>query len=348
MAQSKTNKEKMPTTSTNGTSTRRRRTTSKSGVDDAQARVRAAESVDPKTREAAKARRAKVQKDVAEMSVTKAADAVAKAKVQVSQSLDSLTDSLNEKLEDLRKVNEEKEAVKQELQQLHDNDAVLSSTAELLENHNNIKAQLLADITTVKEAWVKEQNDHDISVAERDSDMNKERKRSEEDYDYNLKMTRRSEAEIFQAEVKRRNIAEEDRQRALSKSWNEREAAIQESEKKHAEFKEKLENFDATVKAAVDKQVAIVTNSQKRDHKVEVERLTMQHDADNRVAKLELDNLTKANSEKDAQIQRLQIELNTAKNQITDLANQAMVTAGGKQALTAVNESLEKLGSNKK
>ncbi len=335
-------------TANNGTTTRRTtrsRAANQDALEDVQARAKRAGDIDPKSKQAAAARKEKVKKDVAEMSIEKATKAVASAKVQITSTLDQLNEEINGKLEELRQVNEAIAIATEELQALHDNDVVLSATADLIDQHEQKKAELKEEIANLRAAWDREQQAHNEAVRERNADLDKSRKREIDDYNFKLDVDRRNERAAFEEEVRQRKLVEVQRREAFEKDFLDRDAALKARETEFVEAVEKAAKFDETSEKL--KASYIEMNSIKRDHKVEIEKLTAQHNSVAQLQEQKITYLTQSIADRDRTINALNAELEKARENVKQMATSAMEAQSGKAALEAVQAAVEKVGSKK-
>jgi chromosome segregation ATPase len=335
-------------TTANGATTRRTtrtRAATKAAVDDVKTRAASAADVDPKTRQANQARREKVKKDVAEMSIEKATQAVAQAKVRITSTLDQLNEEINGKLEELRQINEAIIVAKGEMQQLHDNDVILSDTADLIERHEQKKTELENEIAEMRAAWEKEQEEHEQAIQERDTELDKSRKREVDEYNFKLGVDRRNEQAQFEETRRQRTAAEQQRKEAFDKSIMEREAAMMTVEQEFIQAKEKAAKLDETSDKL--QKAYQEMGSLKRDHKVEIEKLQAQTESQQKLQEQQIAHLNQQIQDRDRQVQALQGELNAARENVKDMAKAAMEAQSGQKALDAVQNSLDKVGSKK-
>lgn len=324
--------------STNGTTARTR----KSSLDDAKRRVKSASEVDPKAREAKKIRRSRIKQDAAEMSVEKAATNLAKAKTQVQQTFESISSEIVAELENLRKVKEAIEQAKEEFQELHDNDAVLSATAELIETYEHKQRELENKIQEKKLIWEREQKQHEEDVAERNRVIALQHKQGEEQYASDLGAKRRRDEMMYSETCRKRELEQQINTEALERNWAQRENEVAAKENELIELRAKSEEFDKIITEKVDAAVAEAKGKLIGQHKNELERLRLSSKSDETIADTKIQNLEEKVASKDSEIQTLNKQLSEAQQRVSELAKSAMEVASGKQALAAVNDVVDK------
>jgi len=111
--------------------------------------------------------------------------------------------------------------------------------------------------------------------------------------------------------------------------------------------KSKIDNFDITVKAEVDKQVAIIGNSIKTRHETEARIKALEFDNEKRILAHENASLKESVSAKDREISQLRTALEKKDSEVKEVAVAAMNAQSGKQALSAVQETIQNQGGKK-
>ena len=191
------------------------------------------------------------------------------------------------------------------------------------------------------EDWQKEKEERQLQFNEEEQETNKTRERNEEDWNYSFEQKKmRAEAE-FKAMQESKARAEKVREEIFVKSLTERDAAMKAKEVEFTELKKKVEGMDATVKAEVDKAVAIATNSVKKtfDH----EKILLEKDT--AMAKTLAEQQVQA---RDAQIASLKAQLEDVKAQLVsalkdtkEIATNAVTAASGREVANALRQVVD-------
>lgn len=316
-------------------------------VETVKTRASRAKKVDPKTKEANAARRSKAKKESAELTGEKVLSVVEKAKLQASALLNQVGEELFSKVETLANLNEAIEAAKDELQQLHDNDVVLSETAALIAQHEEKKAELEEEIARLHTEWAKEQEDHETAIAERDADLQKSRKREADDYNYKLLIDRRKQEDAFNEDVRQRKITEQNRRREFDKLMLDHETALSAREAEFESAKKRIENIDNEINDVVKKMVGLRERELDKEHAVELERVISHAQADKQLLEQRIQHHQADKAALEAQVAALRNELKEANNNVTTLATSAMSSVSGQQALKAVDSMADKMTPKK-
>ena len=235
----------------------------------------------------------------------------------------------------------------EELEALYDKEVIAASLTDLVLQYEARKAELLKTEEETRKAWVKELNDHDIAIRERNLVLSKERTRENEEFEYAKNIARRNADDAWKAEHAKRILELQQTQESHLKNWHEREAAIKKSEAEIAEAKSKIDNFDATVKAEVDKHVAVIANSIKSKHETESRIKALEFEGEKKL--LERDNISLRESiaSRDKEISSLRVALDKKDSEVKDVAVAALNAQSGKQALAAVQEMNQNQGGKK-
>lgn len=132
-------------------------------------------------------------KNVNEITADKVVNTIASAKLNTTKLLEEVANQVQSELKQLDEIRDVINVEKQFLQDLY-NIKVEATTLD----------DLKTSITETKDAWKKEQQEHETMVRERDSNLNKERVRENDEYTYNQRIKRRSEEDAFKQSLSAR------------------------------------------------------------------------------------------------------------------------------------------------
>jgi hypothetical protein len=233
------------------------------------------------------------------------------------------------------------------LGELYDKEVIAASLTELVLQYEARKADLLKAEEEARKAWSKEQTDHAAALRERTEQVSKERTREQEEFEYAKGIARRNAEDAWKAEHSKRVLELKQVEEAHQKNWSEREQVIQKTEAEIAASKSKLDNFDATVKADVDKQVAIIGNAMKSKYETEARIKSLEFDGEKKL--LERDNATLKEllGIKEMEMAQLRAALEKKDSEVKEVAVAALNSQSGKQALAAVQEMNQNQGGKK-
>jgi hypothetical protein len=255
--------------------------------------------------------------------------------IQVNGLLGKVQEQLVIKHGELKAVAEAIDLKKQEMSNLHGADAILLEIDELnvrLEAH---KQQVDQDLNALQAKF-------DFESKE----LDEQRHREQELYQYNLATRRKQEQDTFDEQVRIKKNAERDREEALTKSWKEREEALALKEAAYNDALAKNATFDAEVKTAVGREVAIVSSTLKREHEHANQIAAVQH-------KAEVSNLQKDVSALVAAVESLKSENVDLKTQLKEaqsanvtIASKALEGASNAKAIADAQSLITNIGGN--
>jgi hypothetical protein len=173
---------------------------------------------------------------------------------QINANADSLAALIMTQKE--KKVSFEKEiADKKELTEKEVADKI-SQTEQKIQQLN---FDFDVEIAEKKALWKKEQNDHELSVKERDTNITKIRKREEEEYAYNIQITRKKDKDNYEQNKELLEKQLIDKKTNFDKEIAEREKLVAERETEFAELKKNAENFEKELAKAITETEKRVT-----------------------------------------------------------------------------------------
>lgn len=334
-------------TTANGTRATRTRSTTKKALGDVIARESARDDLDPKAKQIAAARKAKVQRDTAEASAEKAAAKIAAVNVDISKAFANIQNETNTAIAELNTIREAIAVAKEELEDLHGKDIAASSIAELVDSFEKKKTELELELAS-KKASIKDSIEAQEIVWQRDQeDKERIRTKADDDYTYNLGLKRRREDDQRQETLRRQDLENKLNQEKLERIWSAREEELLSKKEEFDRLRAEVELFPAKIKSEVDAKVSIATNSLKKDLNHTSQLREMEFNS--QISKLDSDvnHLSSKNTEKDDQISKLQNSLSNAEEKVQQLAVKALEAQSGQEALKQVQQVVEKT-SNKK
>lgn len=183
--------------------------------------------------------------------------------------------------------------------------------------------------------------ERDARWTEEDNERAKALKRSSDDWNYEFEQKKKRTQEEFDAELQRQKRAEHIRIEALTKEWNDREAALKSRENEYAELRKQVEGFDARLKTEVAKAEAVLTNVMKRQY--EHEKALMAKDAES--AKIlhesQVGSLQATIANLNKQIAEVTSQLQLARADAKEVATQALQSASGRAVSDALQRAMD-------
>jgi hypothetical protein len=255
-----------------------------------------------------------------------------------SFSLDTFVADLQQKVEQLKAIQDAIEVETAELDRLYQLDVVSATTQSLIAEHQAQMAALEVEQARIRNAWSEEADLHTKAVRERDAEAAKVRAREQADYDYTTKQTRAKAEDSWLREMSDRRRSFDAENTAARAEVEAQAKVLSEREASYNEAAARIANLDAEIKAKVDATVAIVTNSLKKDltnqftlEKKDLELANRLEQQRSMALAAQLADAQKANA-------ALQAEIAMARNEVRDIAKSAVEGASGQLALSKVTE----------
>lgn len=237
----------------------------------------------------------------------------------------------NSKLDELKLALEVETKHLQELQQVR----VVADTLDILNQEHQEKLKILdqdansqkegleKEITQTRKAWQQEQVEYETKLQEQNDLLNKERQQEVEDYQYRLELTRKINADAYQA--KKRNL-ERDLQelnQLKGKDWAEREKILTAQQPQLEEYQKQITAFTTEVEEAVKKAREEAIRDVNQDAKFKADLLEKEWQASKQSYELKIQSLEQAIAKQSEQIESLSSQLQAALKQAQDLALRA-------------------------
>jgi len=329
-----------------GTSKRGARSTPKN-VSEIVAEVTQTPVEDEKTKKVRASYKERAVTDSAGLTVEKVTQSLTKAGLDINKTLNSVRELFESEIAALQTIKEAIEAKQEELEELFSKEVVASSLRDLVLQHEARKTELAKAEEDARKAWAIEQANHAAEQKDRNEKLAKERAREHEEYEYSKVIARRNEETAWKLQAEKRAREQKATEEGLEKAWREREEALKKTETEVAAAKNKLDNFDALVKAEVDKNVAIISNTLKSKHETEARIAKLEFDSTQKLLAHDNDILKATVAAKDKEIQALRLALEKKDSEVKEVAVAAMNAQSGKQALAAVQETVQNQNSKK-
>jgi hypothetical protein len=194
-------------------------------------------------------------------------------------------------------------------------------------------------------AWREEEAQHADQIAQRDKDLAVARQREQREYDYQRDQKRRAEEDAYgqQREAIRRQFAQQDEER--DRVFKEREAALTAREARCAEIEKQLAEVPAKYEAEKTSAMKAQAGAMAKDHGHAMELLNARHAADMQVRDSTIKQQQVLIDGHGKTIAELQNQLKDANVKITEVANKALESQSGRQALETLQRDRETAGT---
>lgn len=290
-----------------------------------------------KNRQAAKIQQEQVVTAVKGLNFDSVSKSITETQVEVQRVLADLSGRVMERLQELENLEEVIKVRSEDLGRLHQIEVKATTLDELEEQ---IKEQ--------RRAWEEEQQGKKREFAEQQSERNKAWKREEEEYQYKKTMENRKAEDVFKALMEQQQKQNKDRQELLEKQWAERESELTKRETELAELKAYKEAVPEMIKKAVNAEVAIATNSVKKEYETKMTLAAKDAETEKRLADQTIKSMQQTIGELQAQVAGLKSSLEQAQRDVKEISAKALESASGRSTTEALQRIMEKEPSGAK
>ncbi|MEO0842286.1 MAG: hypothetical protein AAF063_25730 [Cyanobacteria bacterium J06643_5] len=276
-------------------------------------------------------------------------ESLAKIQLGFGSAANELSEQLTTKASRLAEIKQLVEEQLEQLKQLHDlevDDDTLDNLIASYEENNSayqeefsqISETLNQEIQELREAWRKEQEEHQRSIKERNENLNKNRQRDISTYKYDLERERNLEIDEYEQQQKELYRALDEFQQETEKQWNEREIAISDKEKEFAELEAKVEAFSQQKEAVTKKASEKGKGIAEYQAKVKANLFAKEVEGDKASYEQKIQSLEQTINSQEERITTLSKQLESALKQVQDLAVKAIEGTANVNTYQAMKE----------
>ncbi|MDJ0695688.1 hypothetical protein [Mastigocoleus sp. MO_188.B34] len=275
------------------------------------------------------------QSTEAQQKMNYAIESLSKLQLGFGSAINELSDKLTKKASQLGEIQEYVENELQQLKQIYNLTVTENTLDSLIQSYNNnsksyqeefsqLSERLLEEIEAEKNTWNKEQDEHKITVKERNDSLNRNRRRDDSEYKYNLEIQRTLEKEEYEQQQAYLYQELEELQQESEKAWEERENTIAEQEKEFEEYKSKVEAFPSEKQAAIKKATDLGKGIAQYQARVKSDLYATEVEGQKNFYEQRLQSLENTISNQQERIVNLSEQLESALQQVQDLAVKAI------------------------
>jgi uncharacterized coiled-coil protein SlyX len=276
-------------------------------------------------------------------------ESLAKIQLGFGSAANELSEQLTTQASKLAEIRQNVETEIADLKQLHNLEIADDTLAILITAYeDNSKAYqeeysqryevLSQEILEQRIAWQKEQEEYKQSIKERNENLNKTRQRDTAEYKYDLELQRKLEADEYEQRQKELYRQIEEFQEETEKQWAEREKLIAEREKQFEEAKAKVEAFPKEKEAAIKKATEEGKGIAHYQAKVKADLISKEVEGQKRFYEQRLQSLEQTITNQETRIQNLSKQLDSALQQVQDLAVKAIEGTANVNSYQAIKE----------
>lgn len=330
----------------------KKKVTKKSVVDESNTfedvKAKVENPVDEKTKKAKAARQALVNQAVNGLTSEKVASALAKTGVEVSKTLQSINDQIQEQLTLLDSLKEAVSNKEQELEELHGKDIAAKALDELVMTHGEQKAALEAEIEALQARIEEGEAEAQRLEKERKAELDKNRAREEDEYQHQLRIARRDEQDKWDAKIRERDLQREELERTKARELQNKIDAVTEREKALLQNEDRVSKLDETIAAAVEEAVKKAKSEVYAElngkHRTELQ--DMRHKAE--IIAFQNKSLTEKVQEMEGEVNRAREAQRTLTEKMESMARAALDATAGREALEALQKHSSTSGQQNK
>jgi colicin import membrane protein len=298
----------------------------------------AREAPDAKGDEVARLRESEVRQAADGATVENVVQRISGLGLEISRALSGLSSKLTEEVHLLASVREAVGLERKELERLHKIDVAATALDQMVQDYAREKQSLESEIASQRAAWEEESERTERERKEQEESLKKQRQREIEDYEYKKALDRKKAQDKYDEDLRLTDKKNQEKQEALQKGWQLREAALKESEEELARLRKDSEGFPARLQK--EAQSAAEQARRETEAKFDQQMLVLKKDAETekRLAELRVKTLDEAVAAQHAQIAALEKQLADAKQQVQEIALRAIEGASGAKALSHINQ----------
>ena len=276
-----------------------------------------------------------IVKTVAKSSYEDIVKNISGLKIDLSSSLDKLSDKFISEFKKFEELEQAIEIEKKSLEDLYQLSACTDSLSVMLLAQKEKKAQFEEEIVQTKtkfdlemaqlrSQWNKEKEETMLRQKEEGDFQKKNRQREEEEYQYNLKLTRKKEVDLY--EEKKAKLEKEliEKKAAFESAFAERELKIKNAETELAALKARNESFPKEMEQAVAIAVTDAIDKIKIEYKYEKELTTKQTEGELKLKEQTIQTLLAKIKDMENTIKELSQKANNAEAGVKDIAMKAI------------------------
>lgn len=253
------------------------------------------------------------------VTIETAAKKVTEAQLAIGKTLSDVTNQLQQQLGELSTVTQAVELKKAELETIYGKESVLKSIDEL-----NVEFE-----------------DHKQNIETQKEKMFLERTREESEFEFTRDQARKNEQVQYEEDRRILKNKHRDEDEERNKNFQFRTEEMLKKENEFIELKKQVEAFPAKLDSEVKKEVAIATNSVKREYEHKLELLSKDISTHRTVSDSTIASLNARLSTQDKVIAELTAQLSAAQSKVAEIAKEALTAASSTKSLADVQQLIQ-------
>lgn len=298
----------------------------------------AREAADPKAEQAAKAREVEVRATVEGVTVESVVGNLSGLGLEVTKALNQVSSKLLEQVELLASLRESVEIERTEIERLHKIDIAATALDQMVMDYQRQKQAMEQEIAAQRSEWTTEKQRAEREQKEAEENLRKQRQRDIDDYEYKKNLERKRAQDKYDEEQRTQEKKNAEKQEKLEKDWAAREKQLKDAEQELARLRQESAEFPARLDKERARAAADAKAEAQRGYEQTIALMKKDAEGERRLAEMETKNLTATVERQTARIEALEAQLQTAKQQVQDIAVKAIEGASDAKALSHVNK----------
>ena len=272
-------------------------------------------------------------------------------KIDIGKLLTQIADGLDGEVNKFAAIQQAIAAKEREIQELYEIEKTAATLAALIEAQNVKRTEFDAEMTRKKEdlkdeieetrsEWLKEKEEHEAAVKERDSAEKKRQTREKEEFDYTFKREQQLAKDRFEYENAKLDKDIKTKREQADRELKMREQAIAEREEELAELRKRAAAFPKELETAVTKAVKETSDRITADAKSREELSKKEFEGDRNVLKTRVEALDKTVKEQNEYIAKISQQLESAYQKVQDIAVKTVEGASDAKSLANLQQFL--------
>ncbi|MBN1380393.1 MAG: hypothetical protein JXA41_01835 [Deltaproteobacteria bacterium] len=272
-------------------------------------------------------------------------------KLDIGKTLSRISDQLEDQVNKLATIQHAITAKEKEIQELYEIEKSAMTLAALIEAQNqkrqefNIemeekKEALNQEIDEIRSAWLKEREEYNADIKERDETEKKSRARAKEEFEYTFKREQQLATEKFSYEKAKLETELKDKKEKVENELATREDAIAEKEEELNELRKRAAGFAKELEAAVAIAVKEITDRLTFESKSKEDLLRKEYEGEKNVFKTRIDSLDRTVKEQQERMALLSQQLEAAYQKVQDIAVKTVEGASNAKAIAGIQHLL--------
>ena len=253
------------------------------------------------------------------ITIETAAKKVTEAQLSIGKTLSDVTNTLQNQLQELDTVTQAVQLKQGELETIYSKEQVLKNLDEL-----NVEFEA-----------------HKQAIEDQKDSLDRERQQEMADFQFNLDQTRRNEQAQFEENRRLVKNQQRDEDEARNKAFLAREEELKKQESELIDLRAKAVAFPEELKKETDKQVAIATNSVKREYEHKLQLMQKDFETANTVHNNTVAGLNARLAANDKVIGELTARLASSEEKVSTIATKALEAASATKSLADVQNLIQ-------